>query len=159
VKNLLDIFLHLDQHLGALSASLGGWMYAVLALIIFVASFTVTATLIMVVLEKRREIAVLKAMGASDSAILRIFVYQGGIIGMLGTGSGLLLGLAVCKGLLVYGFPLDPKVYFISKLPVEVRAFEFGLTALVALGICLIATVVPALYAVRLRPADGVRPE
>jgi lipoprotein-releasing system permease protein len=134
-------------------------MSAVLALIIFVASFTVTATLIMVVLEKRREIAVLKAMGASDSAILRIFVYQGGIIGMLGTGSGLLLGLAVCKGLLVYGFPLDPKVYFISKLPVEVRAFEFGLTALVALGICLIATVVPALYAVRLRPADGVRPE
>jgi lipoprotein-releasing system permease protein len=134
-------------------------MSAVLALIIFVASFTVTATLIMVVLEKRREIAVLKAMGASDLAILRMFVYQGGIIGMLGTGSGLLLGLAVCKGLLVYGFPLDPKVYFISKLPVEVNAFEFGLTALIALAICLIATVVPALYAARLLPADGVRAE
>ena len=132
-------------------------MSAVLALIIVVAAFTVIATLIMVVLEKRREIAVLKAMGASDLAILRVFVYQGGIIGLLGTGSGLLLGLAVCKGLLVYGFPLDPKVYFISRLPVEVNAFEFVVTGGIALTICLLATVVPALYAARLRPADGVR--
>lgn len=132
-------------------------MSAVLALIIVVAAFTVIATLIMVVLEKRREIAVLKAMGASDAAILRVFVYQGGIIGLLGTGSGLLLGLAVCKGLLVYGFPLDPKVYFISRLPVEVSAFEFLLTGAIALSICLFATIVPALYAARLRPADGVR--
>ncbi len=132
-------------------------MSAVLALIIVVAAFTVIATLIMVVLEKRREIAVLKAMGASDMAILRIFVYQGGIIGLLGTGSGLLLGVAVCKGLLIYGFPLDPKVYFISRLPVEVNAFDFLVTGGIALGICLLATVVPALYAARLRPADGVR--
>ncbi|PIE05856.1 MAG: ABC transporter permease, partial [Sorangium cellulosum] len=87
-------------------------MSAVLALIILVAAFTVVATLIMVVLEKKKEIAVLKAMGASDLAILRIFVYQGGIIGAAGTGFGLGLGIAVCKGLLVYSFPLDPKVYF-----------------------------------------------
>jgi lipoprotein-releasing system permease protein len=134
-------------------------MSAVLALIIVVAAFTVIATLIMVVLEKKKEIAVLKAMGASDVAILRIFVYQGGIIGAAGTALGLGLGLAVCKGLLVYGFPLDPKVYFISTLPVEVRPIEFIVTGGIALTICLLATVVPALYAARLRPADGVRPD
>ncbi|OQB14430.1 MAG: Lipoprotein-releasing system transmembrane protein LolC [Deltaproteobacteria bacterium ADurb.Bin207] len=134
-------------------------MSAVLALIIFVAAFTVIATLIMLVLEKKKEIAVLKAMGASDVAILRIFVYQGGIIGVMGTALGLGLGLAVCKGLLVYGFPLDPKVYFISTLPVEVRPTEFIITGAIALTLCLIATVIPSLYAARLRPADGVRPE
>jgi lipoprotein-releasing system permease protein len=134
-------------------------MSAVLALIIVVAAFTVIATLIMVVLEKKKEIAVIKAMGATDDAILRIFVYQGGIIGAAGTTLGLLLGLGVCKGLLVYGFKLDPKVYFISHLPVEIGAAEFLVTGSLALVICLLATVVPALYAARLRPAEGVRSE
>jgi lipoprotein-releasing system permease protein len=134
-------------------------MSAVLALIIVVAAFTVIATLIMVVLEKKKEIAVLKAMGATDLAVLRIFLYQGALIGGVGTTTGLLLGVGVCKGLLVYGFPLDPKVYFISRLPVEVRPLEFVITGSVALIICLLATVVPALYAARLRPADGVRSE
>ncbi|MBW2526439.1 MAG: ABC transporter permease, partial [Deltaproteobacteria bacterium] len=132
-------------------------MSAVLALIIVVAAFTVVATLIMVVLDKTREISVLKAMGATDDAILRIFVYQGGIIGLLGTTVGLLLGLAVCKGLLIYGFPLDPKVYFISRLPVEVRPLEFALTGAIAIVICLVATIIPSMYAARLRPADGFR--
>ena len=132
-------------------------MSVVLAVIIFVAAFGVVATLIMLVLEKRKEIAVLKAMGASDVAILRIFVYQGGLIGVIGTALGLGLGLAVCKGLLVYGFPLDPKVYFISSLPVDVRPTELFLTGAIALALCLVATVIPSLYAARLRPADGVR--
>jgi lipoprotein-releasing system permease protein len=132
-------------------------MSAVLALIIVVAAFTVVATLIMVVLDKKKEIAVLKAMGASDDAILRIFLYQGGIIGILGTLVGLALGLGVCKGLLVYGFPLDPKVYFISRLPVDVRPTEFLLTGGIAISICLLATVAPALYAAWLRPAEGLR--
>lgn len=132
-------------------------MSAVLALIIVVAAFTVVATLIMVVLDKKREIAVLKAMGAEDNLILRIFLYQGGIIGALGTSIGLLIGLAVCKGLLVYGFPLDPKVYFISSLPVEVRPREFLITGVIAIVICLFATIIPSLYAARLRPADGFR--
>jgi lipoprotein-releasing system permease protein len=132
-------------------------MSAVLALIIVVAAFTVVATLIMVVLDKKKEIAVLKAMGATDDAILRIFLYQGGIIGVLGTLLGLGLGVLVCKGLLVYGFPLDPKVYFISRLPVDVRPAEFMLTGVIAIVICLMATVAPALYAAWLRPADGLR--
>ncbi len=132
-------------------------MSSVLALIIVVAAFTVVATLIMVVLDKKKEIAVLKAMGASDDAILRIFLYQGGIIGVAGTVLGLGLGVFVCKGLLIYGFKLDPKVYFISELPVDVRPMEFLLTGIIAIGICLIATIAPALYAAWLRPAEGLR--
>lgn len=132
-------------------------MSGVLALIIVVAAFTVIATLIMVVLDKKKEIAVMKAMGATDEAILRIFLYQGGIIGVTGTTLGLLLGIAVCKGLLVYGFPLDPKVYFISSLPVQARPQEFIVTGLIAVVICLVATIVPSLYAARLRPAEGFR--
>ena len=132
-------------------------MSGVLALIIIVAAFTVVATLIMVVLDKQKEISVLKAMGATDWAILRIFLYQGGIIGLLGTGLGLALAFLVCKGLLVYGFPLDPKVYFVSRLPVQVRPQEFLITGGVALLICLLATIVPSLYAASLRPADGFR--
>lgn len=132
-------------------------MSAVLALIILVAAFTVIATLIMIVLDKRKEIAVLKAMGARDGAILRSFLYQGLVIGGIGTSIGLGLGLAVCRVLLVYGFPLDPKVYFISRLPVEIRPQEFLLTGGIAILICLAATIIPAMHAASIRPADGLR--
>jgi lipoprotein-releasing system permease protein len=132
-------------------------MSLVLALIIVVAAFTVIATLIMVVLDKKKEIAVLKAMGMTDRALLRTFLYQGGLIGVLGTVVGLGLGLAVCKGLIVYGFPLDPKVYFISRLPVQVRPVEFVMVGVFAILVCLVATVWPAMYAARLRPAEAFR--
>jgi len=132
-------------------------MSLVLALIIIVAAFTVIATLIMVVLDKKREIAVLKAMGATDGALLRAFLYQGAIIGILGTAVGLALGFAVCKGILVYGFPLDPKVYFISHLPVQVKPLEFVLVRAFAIMVYLVATVWPAMYAARLRPAEAFR--
>jgi lipoprotein-releasing system permease protein len=134
-------------------------MSVVLTLIIVVAAFTVIATLIMVVLDKKKEIALLKAIGASDDAILRVFLYQGGIIGVVGTALGLMIGWVGCKGLAAYGFPLDPKVYFISKLPVNVRPTEFLITGAVAIVICLVATIFPALYAARLRPSDGLRAE
>ena len=75
----------------------------------------------------------------------------------MGAAGGLLLGLLVCKGILVYGFPLDPKVYFISRLPVLLRPEEFALTGLIAIAICLVATIVPSLYAAGLRPAEGFR--
>jgi lipoprotein-releasing system permease protein len=132
-------------------------MSLVLFLIILVAAFTVVATLIMIVLEKKKEIAVLKAMGATSDAILRTFLYQGGFIGGSGTLLGLVLGIGVCKGLLVYAFPLDPKVYFISHLPVAVSLQDFVITGVSAILICLLATVLPALYAARLHPADGLR--
>jgi lipoprotein-releasing system permease protein len=132
-------------------------MSFVLALIIVVAAFTVIATLIMVVLDKRKEIALLKALGAKDGAILRIFLYQGGITGLTGTGLGLLLGFVGCHALAAYEFPLDPKVYFISKLPLDVRLPEFLSTGLIAIVICLLATIVPSLYAAWLRPSEGLR--
>ncbi len=132
-------------------------MSLVLALIIVVAAFTVIATLIMVVLDKKKEIAVLKAMGATNSALLRTFLYQGAIIGVVGTAVGLLLGILFCRGLLVYSFPLDPKVYFISKLPVQVNPDEFVMVGVFAVLVCLIATVWPARYASKLRPAEAFR--
>ena len=132
-------------------------MSAVLALIIVVAAFTVIATLIMVVLDKQKEISVVKAMGGTDMGVMRMFLYQGAIIGLVGTTLGLVLGYAVCKGLLVYGFPLDPKVYFISELPVQLRLVEFALTGVIAVFICTVATIIPSMYAANLRPAVGFR--
>ena len=132
-------------------------MSLVLALIIVVAAFTVIATLIMVVLDKKKEIAVLKAMGASNSALLRAFLYQGAIIGIMGTAIGLALGVLLCKVLLVHALPLDPKVYFISHLPVQVRPMEFVMVGVFAILVCLAATVWPALHAARLRPAEAFR--
>jgi lipoprotein-releasing system permease protein len=132
-------------------------MSLVLALIIVVAAFTVIATLIMVVLDKKKEIAVLKAMGASNSALLRAFLYQGAIIGVMGTAIGLALGVLLCKVLLIHALPLDPKVYFISHLPVQVRPMEFVMVGVFAILVCLAATVWPALHAARLRPAEAFR--
>jgi lipoprotein-releasing system permease protein len=132
-------------------------MSLVLALIIVVAAFTVIATLIMVVLDKKREIAVLKAMGARSTALLRTFLYQGGIIGLVGTAVGLVLGYVICKLLSVYGLPLDPKVYFISRLPVLMRPGDFAWVGVFAVLVCLVATVWPAQYAARLRPAEAFR--
>jgi lipoprotein-releasing system permease protein len=129
----------------------------VLALIIIVAAFTVVATLIMVVLEKRREIAIIKALGASDGTVLLAFLYQGGFIGMVGTGFGIFLGYFGCRALMRYEFPLDPGVYFISRLPVRMQPSEFILVGVFALAVCLVATVWPARYAALLRPADAFR--
>jgi lipoprotein-releasing system permease protein len=134
-------------------------MSFMLGLIILVAACTVIATLIMVVLEKKKEIALLKAIGAKNDAILRIFIYQGGFVGLIGTALGILFGWLSCRFLLAYTFPLDPKVYFISRLPVSMRPIEFVVPALVAVGICLVATIFPAVYAAQLRPADGLRAE
>jgi lipoprotein-releasing system permease protein len=132
-------------------------MSLVLALIILVAAFTVIATLIMVVLDKKREIATIKAMGARDAQLLRAFLYQGLIIGLTGAASGLGFGYVVCRWILAFGFPLDPKVYFIDHLPVNIRPSEFLLTGVFAILACLIATVWPALHASRLRPAEAFR--
>jgi lipoprotein-releasing system permease protein len=134
-------------------------MSMVLGLIVIIAACTLIATLIMVVLEKKKEIALLKALGAKDEAILRIFIYQGAIIGLLGTTLGVSIGWVSCRFLLAYGFPLDPKVYFISHLPISMHPLDFIEPAVGAMVICLIATILPAVYAAALRPADGLRAE
>jgi lipoprotein-releasing system permease protein len=131
----------------------------VIATIIFVAAFNVIATLIMVVLEKKREIAILKAMGAKDASILAIFLVQGLVIGLVGTLIGIVIGGALTGYLSVYHFPLDPKVYLIDHLPVRISAMEFVNTVLIALSICVAAGLVPSYWAARLLPAEGVRYE
>jgi lipoprotein-releasing system permease protein len=131
----------------------------VIATIILVAAFNVIATLIMIVLEKRREVAILKAMGAKDSAVLVMFMVQGAAIGIIGTLLGLALGGGVCAYLSVFEFPLDPKVYLIDHLPVRVSPMEFVVTIAIALLICITATLIPSYWAARLLPADGVRPQ
>jgi len=131
----------------------------VIATIILVAAFNVIATLIMIVLEKRREVAILKAMGARDSAVLQIFIVQGAAIGIVGTAIGLVLGGAVCAYLSLFKFPLDPKVYLINHLPVRTSPVEFVITVVIALLICVTATLIPSYWAARLLPADGIRPQ
>jgi lipoprotein-releasing system permease protein len=132
-------------------------MSLVLGLIILVATFTVVATLVMLVLSKRKEIAAVKAMGASDAQVLRVFLYQGLFIGLAGTSGGLSVGYALCRWILAHGFPLDPKVYFIDRLPVQLRPQEFVLTGAFAMVACVLATLWPALHAARLRPVDAFR--
>lgn len=129
----------------------------VIATIIFVAAFNVVATLIMVVLEKRREIAILKAIGAKHRTIVGMFAVQGMVVGLMGTAIGLLLGGAVCWYLLVLQFPLDPKVYLIDHLPLRVTPFEFVAATCIALVICGCATLIPSTWAARLPPAEGLR--
>ena len=134
-------------------------MSFVLGLIILIAACTVIATLIMVVMEKKKEIALLKALGATNGAVMRIFLYQGAMIGVAGTLVGVFIGWVCCRFLIAYAFPLDPKVYFISHLPVSMHTSEFVIPALIALAICLNATILPALHAAEMGPADGLRDE
>ncbi len=131
----------------------------VIATIIFVAAFNVIAMLIMVVLEKKREIAILKAMGASDQTVLGIFMVQGVVIGVVGTLLGVLFG----GGLILYldkiQFPLDPKVYLIDHLPVVLNPTVFLVTIGIALLICTLSTIAPSWWAARMLPVDGLRYE
>ena len=131
----------------------------VIATIIFVAAFNVIATLIMIVLEKKREIAILKAMGATDWTVLNVFVIQGFVIGVIGTLIGLAIGGGLIAYLATFEFPLDPKVYLIDHLPVVFDGSELLITSLVAIAICTIATVAPSAWAARMLPVEGLRYE
>ena len=134
-------------------------MAVILGFIVLVASFIIVATLIMLVLEKRREIAILEAMGAGVPSIMKVFVAEGVIIGAIGTAFGLILGLGTCLLIDKVGIPLDPEVYYIANLPVLVEPSQFMLVALAALAISYLATLYPATKAARLRPVDGLRDE
>jgi lipoprotein-releasing system permease protein len=134
-------------------------MAVILGFIVLVATFTIVATLIMQVLDKRREIAVLKSMGAGQPSVMKIFVAEGLVIGAVGTGFGLLLGLGTCLLIDKVGIPLDPEVYYISNLPVRMNPVEFLLVALLALALSYLATIYPASKASRLEPVEGLREE
>ena len=134
--------------------------FIVLLLIILVAAFTVLATLIMVVMEKRKDIAILKSMGAPRAAIGRVFVFKGLVIGAIGTVAGNLGGFGGCWLLEHYHFIELPKqVFFVDTVPVQMSAQYFIAVTVAALGLCLLATLYPARQAARLAPVDVIRYE
>jgi lipoprotein-releasing system permease protein len=133
--------------------------FIILSVLTIVASFCIICTLLLMVTEKGKEIAILKALGASDGAILRTFMSEGVIIGGIGTAFGIALGLAMCAGLAWFGLRLDPDVYYIDRLPINVSLGDFLIVAASALTICTLATIYPAHAASKLRPVDGLRYE
>jgi lipoprotein-releasing system permease protein len=133
--------------------------FIILSIAIMVASFCIVCTLLLMVTEKGKEIAILKAVGATDGAILRIFMIEGVIIGGIGTVFGVVTGFAVCAGLSWFGLRLDPEVYYIDRLPITVNGWDFLTVAAAALTICTLSTIYPAYAASRLRPVDGLRYE
>ncbi|GAC1477164.1 MAG: lipoprotein-releasing ABC transporter permease subunit [Gemmatimonadaceae bacterium] len=133
-------------------------MSVILLLIVIVAAFNIVSTLTMVVGDKTREIGILRAMGMRASSIRRIFFAQGLFIGLVGTGLGLVLGLAGAVALDRYRLiALDPQVYFIDHLPVVTQPLDVALIILASLAIAAVATLYPAWQAAKLFPVEAIR--
>ncbi len=133
-------------------------MFIILALIVLVAAFNIASTLIMMVMEKRKDVAILRAMGATDKQVRRIFVFKGMTIGLIGTGLGVCLGRILCNLLKRYQFiDLPSDVYFVTKLPVEPHNLDAIGISLAALLICFLATLYPARQASKLNPVEAIR--
>lgn len=134
-------------------------MGLILAQIITVAALGIVTNLVVMVITRAREISILKAMGASNRSILRIFVIEGMLVGVVGTSMGTLLGLAGCALLDRYKFPLDTNVYYLDSLPVVVEAPTVAAIVIGAITICFLATLYPASRAANLHPVQGLRYE
>jgi lipoprotein-releasing system permease protein len=126
---------------------------------VLIAALLIVCVLIMMVLTKGREIAILRAMGASRWGVLRIFVYEGTFIGIIGAAGGTALGLLGCVLLDLYGWPLDTDVYFLNTLPVVIEWTNVVNIALGAMLTCFLATLYPAITAALLEPVEGLRYE
>jgi lipoprotein-releasing system permease protein len=133
--------------------------FMILSIAIAVASFCIVCTLLLMVTEKSRQIAILKALGASDGEIMRIFMVEGVAIGAIGTVFGVGIALASSTGLKWFGARLPPEVYYIDRLPVNVDLADYALVALASLAICTLSTLYPAYAASRVAPVDGLRHE
>ena len=135
-------------------------MFIVLAMVILVGSFSIITSLVMLVMEKTRDIAILMSMGATAGAVRRIFMLQGLIIGVVGTGIGYALGLSLAWLLKRYQFiDLPPGVYTMDKLPMLINVSDTVIIGVVAMIMCFLATIYPARQAARLRPAEALRYE
>ena len=135
-------------------------MFIILVLIVLVAAFGIVSSLIMVVMEKNKDIAILKSMGATGKSIMRIFIFEGLIIGVVGTAVGLIAGYTICVLLGKYQFiSLPSDIYYISHLPVKMNGVDFLLVALAAIGISFLATLYPSWQAAKLEPAEALRYE
>ena len=135
-------------------------MFLILILIIVVAALNIGSSLIMMVMEKVRDIAILKTMGSTDKDIMKIFIYQGLIIGFLGTVLGVIGGISICLLLKEYHFiQLPQDVYYISTLPVELRWGDIIAITIGAITLSFLATIHPARQAARLDPVEALRYE
>jgi len=135
-------------------------MFIGFALIIAVAAFNIISTLIMFVLEKKKEVAILKSMGATRRSVMRIFVYQGIVAGTVGTVAGTILGVVICLLQQEFGLiSLPADIYFISKLPVKMMPLDLLLIAATSIFLSFLATLYPAYRAGRLYPVEILRYE
>ena len=129
-----------------------------IGLIVVVAALNIVASLVLLVMEKSRDIAILKTMGAGPRSIMRIFMLQGIIIGVVGTAIGAAGGYGLAALLDRYRLiRLDAEVYDLSYVPFTVEPFDFALVIISALVICFVATIYPARQASRLDPAEALR--
>jgi lipoprotein-releasing system permease protein len=150
-----------------LNKSLFSWMeiekwgaFVILSLIIMVAAFNIISSLIMIVMEKTREIGILKSMGATSASILKIFVYEGIIIGLIGTVLGCVLGYSIGFLQLKYKIiSLPADVYIINALPIQMHWVDFVAISAVGLVLCFLASIYPAFKASRLYPVEAIRYE
>ncbi len=132
--------------------------YIILCLIVGVATFNVLGSLTMGVIEKRRDIGVLKALGSTRASIIRVFMVEGLLVGSLGTVAGLLIGYAVCYLQIRYSlFPLDTSVYIIPAIPVEFRLMDFFSVSFASLVLSTLASLYPAFRAAALQPVEAIR--
>ena len=134
-------------------------MWVILTMIVLVGALNIISTLVMVVMEKNRDVAILRAMGASSKSIMSIFMFQGLLVGVVGTLTGLMSGLVLCHILDKYEFPLPPDVYYIPTLPVKVEMLDVLLVTLAAVVISFLATIYPAWRASRVSPVEALRYE
>ncbi len=141
-------------------------LFVILSLLVAVAAFNIVSTMVMVVKDKRRDIAILRTFGSSPNSILSVFVVQGSLIGALGIAAGLLLGVVVSVNLeqLVHGLErivgfkfLDARVYFMSDLPAHVQLADILQICGVAFVLASLSTLYPAWRAARLLPAESLR--
>lgn len=133
--------------------------FLVLLLMILIGAFNIVSTLVMVVMEKKKDIAILRSMGATQKSIRRIFLLKGFIIGVVGTILGVVLGLAVCFLIAQYEFQLPKDVFLISTVPVRIYWSNFLLVAVASFLVCLIASIYPSRQAAKLDPVEIIRYE
>jgi lipoprotein-releasing system permease protein len=135
-------------------------MFVTISLIVMVAALNIVATLVLMVMEKNRDIGILLSMGATRKAILWVFMLQGLIIGLLGTGAGLVLGIGLSWIFDTYQLiSLPEQVYYLSHVPFLVRPVDFIVVGLLAVAVSFVATIYPAWRASRLDPVEALRHE